>query len=103
LRAGGDLSQVLKEDDLVSLRDAFRELERAVHVSDLASVEAATFNLRNLLAQVGVADSVATQDLSFLRDLDASSGDLSALLESRLRAFKIAIAAWQGPDPGRLK
>ncbi len=103
MRAGEDLTQVLKEDDLIGLRDAFRELERAVLVADLGSVEAATSNLRGLMDRVGVSESVATQDLMLLRDLDASSGDLSALLESRLRAFKLAIAAWQGPDPGRLK
>jgi hypothetical protein len=97
------LAEVLKEEDLVGLRDAFRELEQAVAISDLASVESATMRLRDLMDRVGASNAVLESDRSLLRDLDSTSGDVSALLDSRLRAFKLAIAAWQGPAPGRLK
>ena len=103
LRAGEDLAEVLKEEDLLCLRDAFRELQQAVVISDLASVESATARLRDLMDRVGVSNSVSEGDLSLLRNLDSSSEDISALLESRLRAFKLVIDAWQGPEPGRLK
>ena len=93
---------VLKEEDLLALRDAFRRLEEAVSVSDLPSVEVATVQLRDLMSSLGVAEPVVQErDLALVRQLDAASEDLSALLASRLRAFQLAITAWQGPEPGR--
>lgn len=94
--------QVLQEDYLVALRDAFNRLEHAVSVSDIASVETTTVQLRELMGHVGVAEPVVSEcDLALLRQVNASGEELSALLASRLRAFKLALAAWQGPDPGR--
>jgi len=94
--------QVLQEDYLVALRDAFRKLEDAISVSNLASVESATNHLRELMARVGLGDpTVLERDVALVRAVDASSEDLAALLASRLRAFKLALAAWQSPDPGR--
>ena len=94
--------QVLQEDYLVALRESFRKLEDAVAGSNIASVEAATTHLRELMARVGVGDpTVLERDVTLVREVDASSEDLSALLASRLRAFKLALAAWQSPDPGR--
>ena len=96
------MTQVLQEDYIVALRDAFRELENAVAISDLAAVESVTTSLNELMSRVGVSDpSISDSDLTLLRQVDASSEDLSVLLASRLRAFKLALAAWQGPDPGR--
>jgi hypothetical protein len=93
---------VLKQEDLVVLREAFRRLEAAVSNSDLASVEAATSELRDLMINFGVpAPIVQERDLPLVRELDAASDDLSALLASRLRAFQLAISAWQVPEPGR--
>ena len=93
---------VLKQEDLAALREAFRRLETSVSNSDLASVEAATSDLRDLMANFGVtAPVVQERDLQLVRELDAASGDLSALLASRLRAFQLAISAWQAPEPGR--
>ena len=93
---------VSKEEDLLALREAFRRLETAVSVSDLPSVEAATIQLRDLMSSLGVAEpAVQKHDLELVRQLDAASGDLAELLASRLRAFQLAITAWQGPEPGR--
>jgi len=93
---------VLKEQDLLALRETFRRLEEAVSISDLPAVEAATVQLRDLMSSLGVAEpAVQDRDIELVRQLDAASGDLSALLASRLRAFQLAIAAWQGPEPGR--
>jgi len=92
----------MKDSDLLALRDAFRKLEEAVMASNIASVEAATFHLRSLMERFGsVAPVVLERDIALVRQVDASSEHASALLASRLRAFDIAIAAWQGPDPGR--
>lgn len=94
--------QVLQEDYLVALRDAFRKLEEAVSVSNLALVESATVHLRELMGRVGAGGSaVLERDVALLRQVDESGEELSALLASRLRAFKLALAAWQSPDPGR--
>ena len=71
---------VLKEEDLGALRDAFRRLESAVSVSDPV---------------------VQERDLHLVRQLDDATDDLAALLASRLRAFQLAISAWQGPEPRR--
>jgi hypothetical protein len=96
------LMGAVKEEDLVALREAFRRLETAVSISDLPSVESATAELRDLMIRVGVASSVVQErDLALVRQLDAASEDLSALLDSRLRAFQLAISAWQGPESGR--
>jgi hypothetical protein len=93
---------VLKEEDLVALRDAVCRLESAVSVSDLSSVEAATSELRDLMSSFGVpAPVVQERDLHLVRQLDDASDDLAALLASRLRAFQLAISAWQGPEPRR--
>jgi hypothetical protein len=93
---------VLREEDLILLREAFRRLEDAVSISDLPSVEAATTQLRDLMSSLGVAEpAVQERDLQLVRELDAASEDISAVLASRLRAFQLAITAWQGPEPGR--
>ena len=88
----------------MALRDAFRRLESAVAASDLPSVDSAADHLRSLMEPFGgVAPSILEQDVALLRQLDGSSENISAILASRLRAFEIAIAAWQSPDPGRSK
>ena len=98
------LTQVLQESDLLALRDAFRRLEAAVTASDLSSVDSATSHLRSLMERVGdVAPSVLERDIASVRQADAAGESASAILASRLRAFEIAIAAWQSPDPRRSK
>ena len=88
----------------MALREAFRRMEAAVIASDLSSVDSAADDIRTLMAQFGdVAPSVLERDVSLFRQVDASSENASDILASRLRAFEIAIAAWQGPDPGRAK
>ena len=98
------MTQVLQESDLLALRDAFRRLESAVAASDLPSVDSATSHLRSLMERVGeVEPSVLERDIALVRQADAAGENASAILASRLRAFEIAIAAWQGPDPRRSK
>jgi hypothetical protein len=98
------LTQVLQGSDLLALRDSFRKLEAAVAASDLASVDSAASELRSLMERFGgVAPSVLERDIAMVRQVDASSESVSAILASRLRAFEIAIAAWQDPDPRRSK
>jgi len=98
------LTQVLQESDLLALREAFRRMEAAVIASDLSSVDSAANHLRSLIAQFeDLAPSVLERDIPLFRQVDASSENASDILASRLRAFEIAIAAWQGPDPGRMK
>lgn len=94
--------QVLQESDLFDLRNAFRKLEEAVMASNLAAVDSAVSHLRALMERFGdVAPAVLERDVALVRQIDASGEHTSELLASRLRAFELAIAAWQGPVPGR--
>jgi len=83
------------------LRDAVTQLGRAIAVGDLALVEASTAQIKLLIDQAN-AEAPLTRDsqLALIEALDASSQEIQAVLESRLRAFDIAIAAWRDPDPG---
>ena len=94
--------QVLQESDLFDLRDAFRKLEEAVMASNLAAVDSAVSNLRGLMDRVqDITPAVLERDVALIRQIDASGEHTSAVLASRLRAFDLAIAAWQDPVPGR--
>jgi len=88
----------------LALRDAFRRLEAALAASDLPTVDSAASHLRSLMEPFGgVAPSVLERDIALVRQVDASCEIASDILASRLRAFEIAISAWQSPDPGRSK
>jgi C4-dicarboxylate-specific signal transduction histidine kinase len=94
--------QVLQESDLFDLRDAFRKLEEAVMASNLAAVDSAVSNLRGLMDRFqDITPAVLERDVALIRQIDASGEHTSAVLASRLRAFDLAIAAWQDPVPGR--
>ena len=94
--------QVLQESDLFDLRDAFRKLEEAVMASNLAAVDSAVSNLRGLMDRFqDITPAVLERDVALIRQIDALGEHTSAVLASRLRAFDLAIAAWQDPVPGR--
>jgi len=95
------LTQAFQDSDLLALRDAVTQLGRAIAVGDLALVEASTAQIKLLIDQAN-AEAPLTRDsqLALIEALDASSQEIQAVLESRLRAFDIAIAAWRDPDPG---
>lgn len=95
------MTQAFQDSDLLALRDAVTQLGRAIAVGDLALVEASTAQIKLLIDQAN-AEAPLTRDsqLALIEALDASSQEIQAVLESRLRAFDIAIAAWRDPDPG---
>ena len=95
------MTQAFQDSDLLALRDAVTQLGRAIAVGDLALVEASTAQIKLLIDRAN-AEAPLTRDsqLALIEALDASSQEIQAVLESRLRAFDIAIAAWRDPDPG---
>ena len=95
------MTQAFQDSDLLALRDAVTQLGRAIAVGDLALVEASTAQIKLLIDQAN-AEAPLTRDsqLALIEALDASSQEIQAVIESRLRAFDIAIAAWRDPDPG---
>jgi len=94
------LTQMFQNSDLIALRDAVTQLGRSIEVSDLASVEASTARIKDLLTYDFSAEPQIMANLKpLVEEVAACSEELAALLASRLRAFDIAIAAWRDPDP----
>lgn len=95
------MTQTSLEDDLLSLRDAVTQLGRAIAVSDLASVESSTAQIKMLIDRANVEGAAARESqLAMIQQLLGATQEIETLLASRLRAFDIAIAAWRAPEAG---
>lgn len=95
------MTQTSLDADLLSLRDAVTQLGRAIAVSDLAMVEAATAQIKLLVDQANAQGEAARESQrALLQQLEAASQEIETVLASRLRAFDIAIAAWRAPEAG---
>ena len=79
--------------DLTQLRDMFVTLRDALAVNDVAGVEAATEKLRAAFDTLATGAPLSPEAQNMLRDVAALSGDVAAVLASRMRAFDHVIEA----------